>query len=242
MAAAGSGAGVAPTACSFVSPKMASGAVWPMRSFPASGVTGVHTIGVVRGPRVGPLPGAGRFNRYFSPVRARCTGRSGQEAARVASGGGPAGEMGGCRLRPEPWPMRTICGSKLPLRSRGTARSTAPSAITTPRPPLPRTARNRSGSWPAPARTRSPSGVMSPAAVTLPRPACRCSPSRQRPPRRLRVPRYPHPAHRDVPRTPPNPENTRPDPESPIGPAVTSAPPPWPLPGPRRWTPHEKTP
>ena len=59
--------------------------------------------------------------------------------------------------------------------------------------------------------------------VTLPRPACRCSPSRQRPARRLRVPRYPDPAHRDVPTTPPSPENTRSDPESPIGPAVTSA-------------------
>jgi len=32
---------------------MASGAVWPMRSFPASGVTGLHTIGVIRGPAGG---------------------------------------------------------------------------------------------------------------------------------------------------------------------------------------------
>ena len=38
---------------SFVSQKMASGAVWPMRSFPASGVTGLHTIGAVRGPAAG---------------------------------------------------------------------------------------------------------------------------------------------------------------------------------------------
>src|SRR6516164_11605922 len=68
-------------------------AIWPMRSFPASGVTGLHTIGVIPIPRAGPLPGAGRFNRYFWPVRARCTGRSGQEAARVASGAGPADEM-----------------------------------------------------------------------------------------------------------------------------------------------------
>ena len=27
------------------------------------------------------------------------------------------------------WPLRTICGSKLPLRSRGTARSTAPTSV-----------------------------------------------------------------------------------------------------------------
>ena len=38
---------------------------------------------------------------------------------------------------------------------------------TTPMPPPPRTAQNRSGSWSASARTRSPSGVTSSAAVTL---------------------------------------------------------------------------
>jgi hypothetical protein len=27
------------------------------------------------------------------------------------------------------WPFRTICGSKLPLRSLGTARSTAPTSV-----------------------------------------------------------------------------------------------------------------
>jgi hypothetical protein len=65
-----------------------------MRSFPASGVTGLHTIGVVRGPAGGArCRERGRFNRYFSPVRVRCAGRSGQETARVASGAGPAGEM-----------------------------------------------------------------------------------------------------------------------------------------------------
>ena len=76
-----------------------------MRSFPASGVTGLHTIGAVRGPAAGgPLPEAGRLNRYFSPVCARCTGRSGQEAARVASGGGSAGEMAVAGYGQDPGP------------------------------------------------------------------------------------------------------------------------------------------
>ena len=45
------------------------------------------------------------------------------------------------------WPLRTICGSKVPLRSRGTARSTAPTSVSTVLPvaplrllPLPRPA------------------------------------------------------------------------------------------------------
>jgi hypothetical protein len=35
------------------------------------------------------------------------------------------------------WPLRTICGSKLPLRSRGTARSTAPTSVSTVFPVVP---------------------------------------------------------------------------------------------------------
>ena len=35
------------------------------------------------------------------------------------------------------WPLRTICGSKLPLRSRGTARSTAPMSVSTVLPVVP---------------------------------------------------------------------------------------------------------
>jgi len=35
------------------------------------------------------------------------------------------------------WPLRTICGSKLPARSRGTARSTAPISVSTVFPVLP---------------------------------------------------------------------------------------------------------
>jgi hypothetical protein len=29
------------------------------------------------------------------------------------------------------WPLRTICGSNVPLRSRGTARPTAPTSVST---------------------------------------------------------------------------------------------------------------
>ena len=35
------------------------------------------------------------------------------------------------------WPLRTICGSKLPLRSRGTARSTASTSVSTVLPVVP---------------------------------------------------------------------------------------------------------
>jgi hypothetical protein len=35
------------------------------------------------------------------------------------------------------WPLRTICGSNVPLRSRGTARSTAPISVSTVLPVLP---------------------------------------------------------------------------------------------------------
>jgi hypothetical protein len=53
-------------------------------------------------PQVGPAARSGALNRYFWPVGARCTGRSGQEAARVASGAGLAGEMAvaGCGQGP----------------------------------------------------------------------------------------------------------------------------------------------
>src|SRR5262249_45996244 len=62
-------------------------AIWPMRSFPVGGVTGLLTIGVVRGSAVGArCRERGTLTGTFSPVRVRRTGRSGQEAARVASG------------------------------------------------------------------------------------------------------------------------------------------------------------
>ena len=35
------------------------------------------------------------------------------------------------------WPLRTICGSKVPFRSRGTARSTAPTSVSTVLPVVP---------------------------------------------------------------------------------------------------------
>jgi hypothetical protein len=129
-------------------------AIWPMRSFPASGVAGLHTIGVVRGPAGGgTLPGAGRFDRYFSPVRARCTGRCGQQAARVASGAGPAGEMAvaGCGQGPGPDARSAVrsfpCGPGAPPGAA--AKSGSSARRQSSRPPAGGSARFRSpsASW-----------------------------------------------------------------------------------------------
>ena len=62
---------------------------------------------------------------------------------------------------------RWIGKNRSPAYSSLTGYSVISSAVTTPMPPPPRTAQNRSGSCSASARTRSPSGVTSSAAVTL---------------------------------------------------------------------------
>ena len=68
-----------------------------------------------------------------------------------------------CRTSAARW----IGKNRSPAYSSRTGYSRISSAVTTPTPPPPRTAQNRSGSWPASARTRSPPGVTSSAAVTL---------------------------------------------------------------------------
>src|SRR6516165_4623230 len=155
--------------------------------------------------------------------------------ARPRSGSGSCG-AGGSRTR-RPWEetssgtvsvharqacstsaARWIGKNRFPAYRSRTGYNRISSAVTTPMPPPPRTAQNRSGSWPAPARTRSPSGVTSSAAVTLPRPARWPSPSRAAPGQTPSSSRYPDPADLEVPRPPRSPENTRSDSESPSGP------------------------
>ena len=61
--------------------------------------------------------------------------------------------------------LAALAGSSTTVGVTGYSRIS--SAVTTPMPPPPRTAQNRSASWSASARTRSPPGVTSSAAVTL---------------------------------------------------------------------------
>jgi hypothetical protein len=134
---------------------MASGAAWPMHSVPASGVTGPHTIGVVRGPaggarcrERGALSGTSR--RYLHGARAVPAGR---QRGRLSV----AGRLVRWRLP----------GAARALALAHDLRLEAPLAVPVHRPQrdhraqaaAPRTAQNRSGSWSAPARTRSPSAV-----------------------------------------------------------------------------------